>query len=88
MRLEILIISKTSLGLELTRTTSAVLMATEVPAPIAKPIVAVASAGESLTPSPMKRTPAFFCYSFTISALSSGFNSALNSGIFSALAIF
>src|SRR5665647_3262052 len=68
----------TSRGSERIRTTSAVSMATSVPAPIATPMSAVARAGASLTPSPTMATrrPAR-CSSVTLSALSPGRTSAM-----------
>ena len=63
----------TSRGSERIRTTSAVSIATSVPAPIAMPRSAWASAGASLTPSPTiaTRLPAA-CSSATLAALSAG----------------
>src|SRR5699024_2463464 len=64
----------TSFGLLLTSTTSAVFIATSVPAPIAIPKSAVASAGASLIPSPVIATFQLFSFIifFTLSDFSLG----------------
>ena len=63
--------------LSLMSTTSAVSMATSVPAaPIAMPIVAVASAGASLTPSPTIATGPIVLNDLITLTLSSGSSSA------------
>ena len=68
----------TSSGSERIKTTSAVSIATSVPAPMAIPMSAVANAGASLTPSPTMATflPAL-CSSATLAALSPGSTSAI-----------
>ena len=78
----------TSSGSERIRTTSAVSTATSVPAPMAMPTSACASAGASLTPSPTiaTRRPARWS-SATRSALSPGRTSAMTSSMPSSAAM-